>query len=330
MRELFILIGSLLLLALGAEVLVRGAAALARRFGVSSFFIGLTIVGFGTSTPELFTSITAALAGRGDLAVGNCVGSNIFNVGATLGLVALIRPIAVRATTVSGEVWRVLFVSLVPFVALFTGGLLGLPFGCLCLSLLLVFVLRGYAEGRRAPAAEQAAKRELDHELGLERPGWRQAPVVHLVSILAGLALLLLGSDLLVTAASAIARRFGVSELAIGLTIVAAGTSAPELVTSLVAVVRRQSDISVGNILGSNIFNMLGILGTTCIVRPQQVNSQVLRLDAPYMVATAAVLLPLLARRGRIPRLAGALLLCSYGAYLLVQFRFAPAWFSAG
>lgn len=330
--SILLLTASLVLLAVGAEALVRGASALAKRMGVSAFFIGLTIVGFGTSTPELITSIVAGLEGRTDIAVGNVVGSNIFNIAAILGLTALIAPIPVRTQVVRGEVFIVILTALLPFSAMAFGGTLPGWIGLVMMGLLVLYVVRGFRAGRASetlsPQATKEAARELERELGLAKPGWRQSLTAHLLSIAVGLALLVLGSNLLVDAASRIARALGVSELAIGLTIVAAGTSAPELVTSLVAALRKQSDIAVGNILGSNVFNILGVLGATTALTPQRLAPQVLRLDGPVMVAASLALLPIALYRNRISRLEGALLLSAYVAYVVVLFTLAPGWFA--
>jgi cation:H+ antiporter len=323
-----LLVLSLVVLTVGAEFLVRGAVSVARRFGLSSFFIGLTIVGFGTSTPELCTSLTAAARGSGDLAVGNVVGSNIFNIAVILGITALISPIRIRLEVVRREVLVVLAVGLTPLVAAVSGGRIGRVPGLIMVMLLALYLWRGYLAGRaRASEEDAAAERELEREFGATAGGWRSHGAVHGAMIAAGLALLIGGSWVLVYAASAIARGLGVSELVIGLTIVAAGTSAPELVTSLVAAVRGQSDISVGNILGSNIFNILGILGLTCVVSPQQVSRQILVLDLPVMLVVSAACLPIMFSGSRISRGEGLVLLAGYSLYATALFAWAPGWF---
>lgn len=319
---------SLVVLTGGAELLVRGAVSVARRFGLSSFFIGLTIVGFGTSTPELCTSLTAAARGSGDLAVGNVVGSNTFNIAVILGITALLSPIAIRLEVVRRELLVVMAVGLVPLVVAVSGGRIGRAAGAIMVVLLAVYLWRGYVVGRaQASEEETAAERELEREFGATAAGWRGHGAVHGAMIVAGLALLVGGSWVLVYSASSIARGLGVSELVIGLTIVAAGTSAPELVTSLVAALRRQSDISVGNILGSNIFNILGILGLTCVVSPQQVSRQVLVLDLPVMLLASAVCLPIMFSGARISRSEGLMMLSGYTLYAYALFAWAPAWF---
>lgn len=325
MLNLLILAASLVVLVIGAESLVQGAASLARRMGVSSFFIGLTIVGFGTSAPELATGITAAIRSRADPAfanvnIGNVVGSNICNIALILGLTAVLCPIPVKARVVRAEVVIVILAAFVPFLAVLNQNMLFRWEGAVMIGLLALYVWRGYRIGRRSDqTADLALEQELEHELGVDRPGWRSHPVGALVLVAAGLGLLVLGSGYLVESAVGMARSLGVSELMISLTVVAFGTSAPELFTSLIAARRRQSDISVGNILGSNVFNVLGILGVSSVIQPQTVDRQVLWLDTPVMIAASMALLPIMLTGGRISRTEGGILLAGYLVYLAVQ-----------
>lgn len=326
-----LLVASLLVMTLGAEALVRGAVAVAKRLGVSSFFIGLTIVGFGTSTPELCTSLVAAWKGTGDIAVGNVVGSNIFNVAVILGITALICPIPLRLDVVKREVIVIIGVACVPFVAWFTGGTLERWVGAVMVVLLALFLWNGYRRGlaQNKQDLQAQAGAELETELALPSSDAHARPLVNLAMIAIGLALLVGGSWLLVQSATSIARSLGVSDLVIGLTIVAAGTSAPELVTSLVAALRKQPDISVGNILGSNVFNVLGILGLTCVVMPQEVRSQTLALDLPVMLAVSLACLPIMMSGSRISRTEGVAMLVFYGVYAFALFAWAPGWFAS-
>jgi cation:H+ antiporter len=310
---------SLLLLALGAEALVRGAVTIARRFGLSSFFIGLTIVGFGTSTPELAATLGAALQGREGIGLGNVVGSNIMNIALILGLTAWIRPIPIRMAVVRAEVWIAIACAVVPFLAyLADGQRLDRVHGVAMLVGLGLFLIRGYRVGR-TEAGESAAIHDLLEEPPVPAPHARLPMAAALLLIVAGLAVLVFAADMLVESASDIARRLGISELVIGLTIVAAGTSAPELVTSLVAAWRGQSDVAVGNVLGSNIFNVLGILGVTCVVRPQTVGDDLLRFDAPALLLVSVALLPLLGSGARLSRLEGAILCVAYAGYVALR-----------
>lgn len=328
LNDLLVLLAALLLLTLGAEGLVRGATAIGRKLGLSSFFIGMTIVGFGTSTPELFTSLDAALAGKSDIAVGNVVGSNIFNVAFILGITALVCPIPVQLGVVRKEVLVVIAVAVLPYLALLDDDRMGRVLGMLLFGLLVLHIAAGYFSGKRDPKVKtEAAVEELEREMGATARAWWSTPGASALWIALGLGLLVWGSHLLVGAASSIARELGVSELAIALTIVSGGTSAPELFTSVVAAKRKQPDIAIGNVLGSNIFNVLGILGLTCIVSPQALAPQLFALDLPVSIALSLALLPIVTSAQRITRTEGAVLLGAYVAYVYVLFSHAPGWF---
>ena len=329
LMDLLLLLVALAILTGGAELLLRGSVAVARSLGVSSFFIGLTIVGFGTSTPELCTSLVAATRGVGELAVGNVVGSNIFNIAVILGFTALISPIRVKLHLVRREVVVVVIAAMLPLIALTSGGWIGRWAGLAMVVALSAYIWRGYHSGRRQnqEELEHAAQRELEAELAIKPGGRAPHALVSLGLIAVGLAMLVGGSTLLVQTASSIARSLGVSALVIGLTVVSAGTSMPELATSLVAALRKQSDIAVGNVLGSSIFNIFGILGTTCIVIPQRVSRQVLMFDVPVMIVASLACIPIMRSGARISRLEGALLLGGYAGYLVVLFALVPGWF---
>lgn len=323
-----ILIVSLLALALGAESLVRGASVMARRMGISSFFIGLTIVGFGTSTPELGVGLSAAFQGVEDVNVGNVVGSNIVNIAAIIGLGSLIAPTPVKVHLVRKETLLVIGLSFIPYVALLSGGFIARPMGALLALGLVIYLVRSYIDSRReADASERDLERELEHELGLDRPGIMSRMPVSIAGILLGFVMLGVGAHFLVQSAVEIARSLGISELIISLSIIAFGTSAPELFTTVVAAIRKQADIAVGNILGSNVFNLLGILGITSMVVPQRVSPQVMWLDAPIMIALSIALLPIMTSRARISRREGGFLLAVYLVYMTVLFTLAPIWF---
>jgi cation:H+ antiporter len=323
--ELGVLAGSLLLLTAGAELLVRGSVTLAKRFGLSSFVIGLTIVGFGTSTPELVTSMSAATSGQDDIAVGNVVGSNIFNIAFILGISALICPIPVRLAAVKREVWIVIAAGAAPWLALTTDSQVGRIVG----TVFLVFFLWQIASSLRRGREEGAEHLPELETVGAPVPTQGHGTWLAVLLVVGGLGLLVYGSTLLIGSATAIARSLGVSELAIGLTIVAGGTSAPELVTSIVAAMRKQPEISVGNVLGSNIFNVFLILGLTGVITPQTVSPQVIGLDTPVMFAASLALLPVLGRRGRIGRTEGVVLVAAYVIYVWLLFTHAPGWFPA-
>ncbi|MBI4915763.1 MAG: calcium/sodium antiporter [Acidobacteria bacterium] len=297
------LAGTVLLIG-GAEALVRGASGLAGRFGIPPLVIGLTVVAFGTSSPEMAVSVMSALKGQGDLAFGNVVGSNIFNVLFILGVSALIVPLVVAR-----QLWRIdvpvmIGVSLVGVVVALDGTVSRLE-GVLLLTGMIgytVFLIRiGKAEGGAEGSAASV-----------------HAPVVlQLALVFGGLVLLVLGSRWLVAGAVALARAFGLSELIIGLTIVAAGTSLPEVASSVVAAVRGQRDIAVGNVIGSNVFNILAVLGAAAVIAPAgvPVASAALRVDVPVMLAVAVACLPVFFTGYRIDRWEGALFLALYAAY---------------
>jgi len=325
--NILLLAVSLLILTAGAELLVRGAASLALRFGVSTLFIGLTIVGFGTSTPELATSVNAGLNQMPDISLGNIIGSNIFNLALILGVTALIAPIPVSTTTVRRQLYIMIGAALLPFLAIVGGGMLTRAHGGVFLVGLLAFLVYGYMSDKPDSAEEKTTESELEKELGLAGKSIWSNPIVCVVAVLAALGLLVWGSSILIDSAVAIAEGFGISQLVIGLTVVAAGTSAPELFTSIVAAFRKQSDIAIGNIVGSNIFNILGIGGITAALYPQTVSSQILWMDAPLMVALSIAALPIMLTGKRISRIEGALFLVVYVGYTLTLLYLAPKWF---
>ncbi len=301
---------SLLLLFAGAEALVRGSSSLGLRAGLSPLMVGLTIVAFGTSSPELVVSIKAALAGQGDIAIGNVVGSNSFNIGIILGITALICPIPVHLQILKMDAPLALLAALaLPF--LLADGHLGRVEGGF-----LVAGILGYMWLNVFLARREKVNLTID-EFAQAAPPIRGSWMLDALLILGGLGILVLGSNLLVDHSVLLARELGVGEAIIGLTIVAAGTSMPELATSLVAAVRKQPDIAIGNIIGSNIFNILGILGVASLFAP--LSAPGIRLhDYGFMIAFSLLLLPLLITGKMLHRIEGALLLALYGVYLFV------------
>lgn len=310
----FLVLGLVLLVA-GAELLVRGASRLALRFGISPLVIGLTVVAFGTSAPEMAVSVQAGLAGQADIALGNMVGSNIFNVLLILGISALIVPLVVSQQLVRLDVPIMIGVSVLLLVMALDGRI-GRFDGLLLFSGIVAYTVFAIQQGRKESAAVQA---EYALEYGDGKSTWLGRLPLQIAFIVAGLALLVLGAHWLVGGAVAIARLFGVSELIIGLTIVAAGTSLPELATSVVAALRGERDIAVGNIVGSNIFNILAIAGIAAAVTPGglDVAPALLRFDILVMIAVALACLPIFASGHLIARWEGALFLGYYAAYVL-------------
>jgi cation:H+ antiporter len=321
--DLLVLVLSLALVSVGAEFLVRGAVAAALRAGVSPLFVGLTVVGFGTSTPELGASLTATLRGSSDVSVGNVVGSNIFNIGVILGFAALLHPIRVHLPAVRRDLAVAIAAAAVPWSAWVLGGAVPRWLGLCLAGSLGVYLVFAFRAGRRAHREGQdlaPAQIESALDLAPKKAARRDSLAVSVLLILAGLGLLVVGSRFFVGSAISIARAIGVSELVIGLTVVSAGTSLPELVTSLVAARRGNPDIAVGNIIGSNIFNALGILGICASVRAQAVSPQVLFLDTPVMLAATLALLPIMRSGGVISRAEGGLLVAGYAIYLGTMF----------
>jgi cation:H+ antiporter len=294
---------------------VRGAARLAASFGVSPLVIGLTVVAFGTSSPELAVSLASGFAGEGDLVVGNVVGSNITNVLLILGAAAAISPLIVAAKLVRIDVPLVITAGVTMYLLGFDGAY-GRADGLLLFSGIVAYILFAIRQSRRE---NQSVQEEYAEEYGGERHRSRARLASQVVLIVAGLAALLIGSRWLLDSATAMARGLGVSELVIGLTIVAFGTSAPELATSILASLRGERDIAVGNVVGSNLFNLLAVLGLTALVSPAplEVPPAALRVDIPIMLATLVACLPVFFAGYRIARWEGFLFLGYYVAFVM-------------
>jgi cation:H+ antiporter len=306
------LVGGLVLLVGGGELLVRGAVRTATALGVSPLMIGLTLVGFGTSTPELMTSLQAALVGSPGVAVGNVVGSNICNILLILGIAALIRPVTASPTAFRRDGPALAGATLLCLGVLLLGEI-GRVTGVVFLALLLGYVFLTYRLERQA-GADAAA--EL-HRHGVE-PVLQDARalVIGIPTALIGLVLVMVGAAWLVDSAITIARGLGVTETLIGLTIVAVGTSLPELTASAIAAWRGQSDMAFGNVVGSNLYNILGILGVTALVRPVAVPPEIMAFDGWVMVAATAALIVFTLSGWVVTRREGGVLLAAYGAYL--------------
>jgi cation:H+ antiporter len=298
---LFVLLG-LVGLFVGGEFLVRGSVAVARGFGISPLLIGLTVVGFGTSTPELLVSVDAALRGLPDIALGNVVGSNIANILLIVGASALLWPITLNGNFPKRDLVTMLVAALL-LLPLFALGAVGRVAGMVLVGGLVIYLVLAFRGAR--------GEQEVQPEYGAAMPLWVAGGLV-----VVGLLALLVGARLLIDGAIAIARDFGLSEAFIGLTIVAVGTSLPELATSLVAALRRQSDIAIGNVVGSNIFNILGILGATAIIAPIPVAARFLAFDLPVMLVASLPLAGLLLFRWSLGRPVGLLMLVAYAAYV--------------
>ncbi len=307
------MVAGLVALVVGAELLVRGASRIAALVGITPLVIGLTVVAFGTSAPELAVSLEASLSGRADIATGNVVGSNILNVLFILGLAALVAPLVVSSQLVRFDVPLMIAASLGLFLVGLDGGI-GRIEGMALFAGMLLYTGWSIRQSRKETAAVQ---KELARESDGEAKKSAVALLLQIGSIAGGLALLALGARWLVEGAVTIAKLFGVSDLMIGLTIVAAGTSLPEVATSVVASIKGERDIAVGNVVGSNIFNILCVLGLSAAVSPGgvEVSPTALRLDIPIMIAVAVACLPIFFTGHVIARWEGGLFLAYYAAY---------------
>ena len=312
------LVGGLVILLLGGDFLVRGAVALARKIGVSPLVIGLTVVAFGTSAPELIVSIEAALDGVPGLAIGNVVGSNIANVFLVLGAPALVFPIVCQAPSLNRDVVVMIAASLL-FVAFCWGGTLVAWQGAILVTLLVAFLIHSYVSERDDGQGHEEHGEEFDG-VGM----FPQSTLVFFGFIGVGLIGLLFGSHILIDGAVGIARAWGVSETVIGLTLVALGTSLPELATTIVAAMRNHGGIAVGNVVGSNMFNILGVMGITSMIIPVPIPAQTLHFDLWIMVAAALVLLPFAFRQIPIGRTAGFLFFAVYIGFVSIQYFGVP------
>lgn len=307
-------IAGLILLLFGAEFLVRGAVALARRLKVSPMVIGLTIVAYGTTAPELVVSLKAALIGAPGIAVGNVVGSNIANILLVLGTSAVIFPIVCKPRVLIRD-GTVMGVVAILFALLGLGGVITPWHGIPMLAALVVISIYAYIAERRGGAAAEIHEHEEAEFEDLPQALW-----LTLLSIIGGITSVVLGAQLLLDGALDLARMFGVSEAVIGLTLVAIGTSLPELATAAMAAYRRHPDVALGNVLGANLYNILGIMGVVSVVTPITIPAQMVAFDLWVLVAVTFILLiALFAARG-ISRPLGIGFLVVYGVYLWVEY----------
>lgn len=314
---LLFIVGCALLIA-GAEMLVNHASFLALAFGISPLVIGLTIVAYGTSAPELVVSVQSSYSGQGDLAVGNLVGSNIANVLLILGVSSVVTPLVVSRKIIRLEVPLLIGISIATMAMAWNGSIGRLEGSILFLGALLYTGFIIYQSRREESEDARIAALDLDAPpaIALERPRTGQI-VIRLVWIIVSFAMLVVGSRSLVYSASAIARSLGFSELIIGLTIVAVGTSLPELATSVMASIKGEKDIAIGNVIGSNIFNILFVMGVCSMIAPEglPIALPALRFDIPVMVAVAIACLPIFFTGGIVDRWEGLLFLGYYLAY---------------
>jgi cation:H+ antiporter len=307
------LLGGFIILMAGAEGLVRGASRLAAALGISPLVIGLTVVAFGTSAPELAVSVQSAYRGTMDVAVGNVIGSNIFNILLILGVSAVITPLIVNSQLLRLDVPLMILVSFI-FYYMALDGVVSRLDGLLLFGGLLLYIWWSIRKSRQE---QQEVKEEYAEEYSQKDSGV-VGYIKNITFVVVGLAMLVVGSDWLVEGATSLARLFNVSDLIIGLTIVALGTSLPELATSIVAAIRKERDIAVGNVVGSNFFNIMAVIGLSGLVAPAgvQVSAAALQLDIPVMLFVSVLAFPILFIDGRISRWEGALMLVLLAAYI--------------
>lgn len=302
--QILLLAVGFVMLIKGADLFVDGAAGTAERFGIPQLIIGLTVVAMGTSAPEMAVSISAALKGSADITVGNVVGSNILNVLLILGITALISPVSVEKSTIKCEIPYMIFITLILLILGYTGGYVYFAEGAVLWGLFILYLVYLFVT-----AAKQKDKNGVEEHK--KQPVWKL-----LLSVAGGLALIIFGSDVSVDAAVKIAEAAGISERFIGLTVVALGTSLPELVTSVSAARKGNSGIAVGNIVGSNIFNILFIIGTTAFITPVKFAENFI-FDTLIAAAAGVVLLLGVLKDKRLGRIAGAIMLLCYAGYFV-------------
>ena len=304
--QVVLLILGFVMLIKGADWFVEGASGIADRFGIPQLVIGLTIVAFGTSAPEAAVSISAAMKGNADITIGNIVGSNILNILIILGLTAVICPIAVQKSTFKYEIPYVVIVSAVLFGVGYFDQTVSRVDGIILWAMMIVYMIYLLRMAKKGEASGENLEEEE------RKPIWKL-----LILVVVGLVLIVWGSDVTVDAATSIALMFGVSERIIGLTIVALGTSLPELMTSVTAAIKGKADIAIGNIVGSNIFNILFVVGTTALITPTTYAGSFL-VDSIMMIVSAVLLwLCLLGKEHKLHRWSGAIMLVVYAGYLV-------------
>ncbi len=303
------LVGGLAALLAGAESLVRGSSALALKIGISPLVIGLTIVAFGTSGPELVVSIKASLDGNADIALGNVIGSNICNIGLILGTAALIFPVSVHAHVIRIDIPIMIVISVILLVFL-SDMTISFFEGLIFVVMLAAFIIFSYYYSLKEK--DEEVQKEFQDLVKVKQSN----VIVLLLLISAGIVLLAVGADIFVKGAVDIAERFGVSQATIGLTIVAIGTSLPELITAIVAALKKESDIVIGNVIGSNIFNISSILGITALISPLT-GDGIKSFDLIIMVAFSVIIFPLCRIGFSVSRIEGGILFLGYIAYML-------------
>ena len=309
-----LLIGGLALLALGGETLVRNATGLALKSNISPLIVGLTVVAIGTSSPELFASLQAAWSDASGIVVGNVVGSNIANLGLALGLTALVRPLTLDKDVVTLD-WSILMVVTVLFGLLALDGVYSKVDGVVFLGVMAIIMFGQVVRSRKMKLAQVASKKPSENLIGFDQHARKNYSVLF-IWITTGCVLLYYGAGLFIDGASDLARNFSISEHVIGLTVVAFGTSIPEIVASVTAALKGQSELSIGNIIGSNIMNILFVLGVTSTVSEIDIDPSMITGDFWWMLGTTALLYPILTIGKKVSRVHGAIYLTCYIVYV--------------
>ena len=308
----FFVVGGFFLLLAGAEIMLRGAVGLTEKFGISKLVVGMTVVAFGTSAPELLVSLNAALSGSSGLAIGNIVGSNVANILLILGVAGLLMPIASEPGTLKRDGWMLLLGTGL-FMALTYRGKIDLIGGLILLAYFIGFLVYSF---RREKQGVDAAGEMYEHKVD-DVEGVPHSLLKILIFLVFGFAGLIYGAEILVEGGVAIARTFGVSETVIGLTVIAFGTSLPELAASVVAALRKHANVAVGTVVGSNIFNVVGIVGVVAVITPMEVPARVVNFDIWIMAAATLILMPfMIGRRERLGRFEAFLFLVAYLIYI--------------
>ncbi len=315
--SIFLVILGLLLLVGGGELLLRGAVSLATISRVTPAVIGLTVVAAGTSVPELAVSLIAALRGNQAVAIGNIVGSNIFNVTIILGIAALIRPLAITGNTIRLE-YPVLALATLLYIVVCRDGSVGRPDGFLFIAVYIGFTAFLVRLVRKQMNTSELSGLGVEVKELTQASGPRPNGLIALGLVAGGVGLLVGGAHATVTGAIELGRLWGMSERLIGLTIVAAGTGLPEVVTSLVSSIRGRDDVAIGNVIGSNLFNILGTLGISALIHPMSISNEIINSDNWWMLGVTLLLFPIIFIGRSIARWEGVLLLASYGLYLAV------------
>jgi len=310
-----LLLGGLVLLALGGETLVRNATGLALKSNISPLIVGLTVVAIGTSSPELFASLQAAWSGSSGIVVGNVVGSNIANLGLALGLTALVKPLTIDKDVVVTLDWSILMVVTVLFGLLALDGVYSKVDGVVFLGVMAIIMFGQVVRSRKMKLAQVASKATSENLICFDQHARKNYSVLF-IWITTGCVLLYYGAGLFIDGASDLARNFSISEHVIGLTVVAFGTSIPEIVASVTAALKGQSELSIGNIIGSNIMNILFVLGVTSTVSEIDIDPSMITGDFWWMLGTTALLYPILTIGKKVSRVHGAIYLTCYIVYV--------------